>query len=221
MVQENHGFCQRMQLKFWYSCHRKCMTRRLAWMVFLCHWNEFLVMKTWQRKSGYLNLLVAIWRVPKIGLPPKIILFNAIFPYKPSILGYTHILGNPYMDILSCRSNIYIYIYICIYVCVYIYNQPRGPEMVLCDRYIHGDLLRLNLLDTMGSHAIGSVPAMVADPQGNVDQWLLDFHWLWGNQTWISQGDNIQELVYPTYVFDDGPEKTVNKYKTIPEFNAG
>ena len=38
-----------------------------------------------------------------MGVPPKIIHFNGIFPYKPSILGYPHLWKPPYHKI-ACDS---------------------------------------------------------------------------------------------------------------------
>ena len=37
-----------------------------------------------------------IWGLPKIGVPPVIIHFSGIFPYKPTILGYPHSRKPPY-----------------------------------------------------------------------------------------------------------------------------
>ena len=40
----------------------------------------------------YCHLMSLVkWKFPEIGLRPVIIHFNAIFPYKPSILGYPHL----------------------------------------------------------------------------------------------------------------------------------
>ena len=60
----------------------------------------------------YCHLMSLVkWKFPEIGLRPVIIHFNAIFPYKPSILGYPHGLETPksgsllnfYYDQLCCN----------------------------------------------------------------------------------------------------------------------
>ena len=42
-----------------------------------------------------------IWRCPEIGVPPVIIPFSGIFPFKPSILGYPHLWKPPFGNIME------------------------------------------------------------------------------------------------------------------------
>ena len=89
-----------------------------------------------------------MWRFHEIGVPPQIIHFHAMFYYKPSIWGYPHGYGNPYVcncawwkllppaQIGTWASWVYganpkfkrgrinwdiICIYIYVYICKYIY----------------------------------------------------------------------------------------------------
>ena len=56
--------------------------------------------RVWSVKtlSEFPNQMITyhLWRFPKIGVPPVIIRFDGISPYKPSIRGYPHLWKAPY-----------------------------------------------------------------------------------------------------------------------------
>ena len=48
-----------------------------------------VITQEWVCKNS--SSIIAIWRFPKMEVPPVIIYFNGCFPPKPSVLGYPHL----------------------------------------------------------------------------------------------------------------------------------
>ena len=59
-------------------------------------WSCCTITIHWLNEWGNIPIFIDIWRFPEIGVPPVIIHFSRIFPYKPSILGIPHLWKPPY-----------------------------------------------------------------------------------------------------------------------------